>query len=112
MVGKINHTILVIPTGGLFLARRRCRISIAKKCRPQHLMKWGKGKNAALLRTSTTPSRLQSAVSVAGELELWAWSPAIGTIISISPPLRGICGQPVGAVVPSLRIVEGTVWKG
>ena len=61
------------------------------------------GKNAAKCWTPMTPVRLQSAVSVAGGLVPWVWSPAIGTSIQlegIPPPFRGICGQPWGTVVP------------
>ena len=41
-MGKLNHTRLVIPTGGFFLARLRYILSIAKKLGPQQLMKWEK----------------------------------------------------------------------
>ena len=39
MVGKINHTILVIPTGGFFLEILNYRLSIANKWVPQQLIK-------------------------------------------------------------------------
>ena len=41
-MGKLNHTNLVIPTGGFFLTRLRYRLIIENKWGMQNLIKWGK----------------------------------------------------------------------